>query len=433
VAHLEGLDGVRRVYAFTPLPEGDGRESFLAAGFLESETLAAAQRTFLRSLVLLALLGAGLALLAWHGAGIVVLRPVERMVAAARAVAVGDLRVRAGPPYSRSELGELARAVDEMSDAIRRRRMERDAAETALRDLSARRAAVVEGSPDSIVTLDAEGRILELNSSAERMFGWPRARLLGHDFIETLVPADLREASRRTFRAVVAGGDAPWVGRPAETRGLRADGGEFPVEFAMTRIPLERGGPLFSLYVRDVTARRRYEQALRSLSLVDDLTGLYNRRGFLAFGQQQLRVADRTGRELTVVFADLDGLKAINDRFGHAEGDQAIVAAANALRATFRRSDVIGRLGGDEFAALALETGPSSLARLELRLAERIAAVNRTGRHPWRLEMSVGRARYDPARPCSMEELIARADEAMYRRKRDRRAVLRVVPRDRSA
>jgi diguanylate cyclase (GGDEF)-like protein len=94
---------------------------------------------------------------------------------------------------------------------------------------------------------------------------------------------------------------------------------------------------------------------------------------------------------------------------------------------------VIGRLGGDEFAALALETGPSSLARLELRLAERIAAVNRTGRHPWRLEMSVGRARYDPARPCSMEELIARADEAMYRRKRDRRAVLRVVPRDRSA
>jgi diguanylate cyclase (GGDEF)-like protein/PAS domain S-box-containing protein len=424
VAHLEGLDGVNRLYAFAPLPGlaggRPGRETFLAAGFFEDQTLAAAQRAFTGSLALLGALGMALALVAWRGASLVVLRPVERMSAAARAVAVGDLRVRAGPPYSRSELGELARAMDEMSDALRRRRLERDVAETALRDLSARRAAVVEGSPDSIITLDPEGRVLEVNSSVERMFGWPRARVLGRDFVETFVPADLREASRSSFASVMAGGDAPWLGRPAETRALRADGSEFPVEFAMTRIALEGGGPLFSLYVRDVSARRRHEEALRSLSLVDDLTGLYNRRGFLAFGQQQLRVADRTGRELTVVYADLDDLKGINDRYGHAEGDRAIVAAANTLRSTFRRSDVIGRLGGDEFAALALETGPSSLARLELRLADRLAAVNRSGRHPWHLEMSVGRARYDPMHPCTMEELIARADEAMYRRKRDR-------------
>uniref|UniRef100_A0A832ML96 Diguanylate cyclase n=1 Tax=Eiseniibacteriota bacterium TaxID=2212470 RepID=A0A832ML96_UNCEI len=424
VAHLAGLDGVRRVHAFAPLGDAGGRETYLIAGFLEDETLAAAQRTFVRSLVLLALFGVALTLVAWHGAAIVVLRPVGRMLAAARAVAVGDLRVRAGPPYSRSELGELARAFDDMSDALRRRRLERDVAETALRDLSARRAAVVEGSPDGIVTLDADGRILEINSSAERMFGWPRSRALGRDFLEVMVPPELREASRRTFRAVVAGGDAPWLGRPAETRARRVDGAEFPVEFAMTRIELERGGPLFSLYVRDITHRRQVEQALRSLSLVDDLTGLYNRRGFLAFGQQQLRVADRTGRELTVVFADLNGLKEINDRFGHAEGDRAIVEAAGALRATFRRSDVIGRLGGDEFAALALETSPSTVARLELRLAERIAALNRVAERPWTLAMSIGRARYDPQHPCSMEELIARADEAMYRRKRDRRAAL---------
>jgi len=163
--------------------------------------------------------------------------------------------------------------------------------------------------------------------------------------------------------------------------------------------------------------RQRLLAEVRSLSLVDDLTGLHNRRGLLPLAGQQLKIADRTRKPQLLFFADVDDLKSINDAFGHQEGDVALQVVADLLRATFRRADILARIGGDEFAALAIDTSEDSGGPLLTRLQETLDHRNR-GNHRYPLSLSVGTALYDPDRPCSLDELLARADEAMYQAKR---------------
>jgi len=161
---------------------------------------------------------------------------------------------------------------------------------------------------------------------------------------------------------------------------------------------------------------------LGSLALRDELTGVYNRRGFLALAERQLKLGHRAGRAILVFFADLDGLKQINDKFGHAEGDLALVRAAQVLEKTFRDSDVIARFGGDEFAVLALEVSGDSEATIRARLEQNLKELN--ARHSlYTLSISLGAARFDPASPRSPEsigQLMIRADEGMYEEKRYR-------------
>ena len=116
--------------------------------------------------------------------------------------------------------------------------------------------------------------------------------------------------------------------------------------------------------VTDITDRKRMEEEILTLSITDQLTGLYNRRGFLSLAEQQLKLSDRNKSGMLLFFADLDLLKWINDTLGHEEGDKALIEAANVFKETFRTSDIIARLGGDEFAVLAIDikgTNPESL------------------------------------------------------------------------
>jgi PleD family two-component response regulator len=114
--------------------------------------------------------------------------------------------------------------------------------------------------------------------------------------------------------------------------------------------------------------RHRMQEQIRSLSLVDELTGLYNRRGFLTLASQQLKLAHRLKKRMLLVFADLDGMKRINDTLGHQEGDKALIEIAKILKETFRESDIIARLGGDEFVVLTLEKSVSSDDAITKRL-----------------------------------------------------------------
>jgi two-component system cell cycle response regulator len=173
--------------------------------------------------------------------------------------------------------------------------------------------------------------------------------------------------------------------------------------------------------VRHAIERHRLLSALRSLSLIDDLTGLYNRRGFADLGEQYLKLARRTARGVTMVFLDLDRFKTINDSLGHHVGDRALMKVADILRATFRRSDIVARLGGDEFAVLALEASGESSELLLDRLRERFQDFNRTSHEPYQLVVSIGMARHDGDARIRLEDLLAEADNAMYEDKRGRR------------
>jgi diguanylate cyclase (GGDEF)-like protein len=166
--------------------------------------------------------------------------------------------------------------------------------------------------------------------------------------------------------------------------------------------------------------RHRMLQLLRDLSLTDELTGLHNRRGFLALAGQHLKLANRMRQGCVLVFADLDGLKQINDRFGHPEGDAALRHLADALRATTRESSIVARVGGDEFAVLMFNAPAGSDRLLIDRITRRLETAHRRDRPLYPLSVSMGAVAYDPEQPCSIDELLARADRRMYAKKAER-------------
>jgi diguanylate cyclase (GGDEF)-like protein len=155
------------------------------------------------------------------------------------------------------------------------------------------------------------------------------------------------------------------------------------------------------------------DREIRSLAVTDELTGLYNRRGFLASGTHQLKLAHRHTENVLLLFCDVDNLKEINDSFGHHEGDLALVRAADALEETFRDSDILARLGGDEFAVLASDASIPSRQAIVPRIEKSLEKGNAEETR-YKLSFSIGVARFDPQTPVSLGELMARADQDMY-------------------
>lgn len=296
-------------------------------------------------------------------------------------------------------------------------------AERALAQSEARFRAAVDGGFDAFYILRAvradDGAVadfefVELNARAEALLGLTRAEVLGQHLCE-LLPRNRESGFFDSYVSVMR------TGRAVEEELELPDGASSSAWIRQIVVPLEDGVAIAS---RDVTERRRTEEALRTLSLVDDLTGLYNRRGFLTLAQQQLKLARRSHRELLLLFIDMDDFKAINDTFGHSDGDLALTRAAAILRKTFRDSDILARMGGDEFVVLAADSPrtarDSVIARLRAELRER----NERDGFPYALSFSIGVAHFDPMRPPSIEALLATADAMLYEQKRRRRGEL---------
>jgi len=172
---------------------------------------------------------------------------------------------------------------------------------------------------------------------------------------------------------------------------------------------------------------------VQALALTDDLTTLYNRRGFFTLAAQQMKVATRTKHALSLIFIDLDGLKGINDRWGHQAGSQAIITAAHILTATFRDSDIIARFGGDEFVVLAMDSDVQDQDTVLRRLEAQRARHSELTNAPYQLSMSIGVAHCTVEQPCSLDELLAQADAQMYAHKQTKqttRAVGSAAVRD---
>jgi diguanylate cyclase (GGDEF)-like protein len=159
------------------------------------------------------------------------------------------------------------------------------------------------------------------------------------------------------------------------------------------------------------------DRELRYLALTDDLTCLYNRRGFFAAATQQLKMAQRNAQGLLLLFCDVNNLKKINDNHGHREGDLALIRVADALEQSFRGSDILSRLGGDEFVVLASETTVQTQEVILRRLQKNLRKAS-AGESRYELSLCVGVARFDPKHPITLGELMVQADKAMYEKKR---------------
>jgi len=176
---------------------------------------------------------------------------------------------------------------------------------------------------------------------------------------------------------------------------------------------------------RSEQERERLVAELQSLSIKDELTGLYNRRGIFSMITQQYSTAKRIQQTLMLIFIDLDGMKQINDLYGHQEGDNALKDTANILKSAFREADIIGRIGGDEFAVFGMVTEDKALdiitSRINEKLEYHIGTYAAHSARPYKLSMSYGVAFADPEQTFSFDSMVSEADRNMYLKKQKKR------------
>lgn len=300
-------------------------------------------------------------------------------------------------------------AHEAIVDITRQRREAED-----LRASEERHRFLTEYSSDMISVASWEGRHLYVSPASAALLGYEPNELVGSTIFDMVHEAD-RAAVRRTHLLVLEKVGAAMIAY----RIKRKDNRYIWFESTIREVPRSgRDTPRELVVVsRDITERKLQEERLRDMAILDELTGLYNRRGFMALATQHLKQAKRAKRRALLLFADLNGLKRINDTHGHADGDRAIITAAEVLNRTFRDSDVVARIGGDEFAILAIEADTESVDAIKLRLQSALDAANR-GNKAYEVSVSVGIVPYDPETHSSVEELMEVADRDMYTNKR---------------
>lgn len=342
------------------------------------------------------------------------------------------------------EVGQLAQSYSAMTlrlrqafDSIKRSNEELEQrVEERTRDLmkanlrievdNAHLAAVMDNMAEGIVTLDCEGRIESLNCAAERLFGHPPEDLVGKNGDSLIVDssrARYREQVARDLMADATTSGGRWVW---ELIGQHRDGGQFPAEFVVSAMG---AGPErhFICLVRDITARKMELNDLQFVANHDALTGLYNRRYFVNELERWLAL-ERRGRHpvSALMFIDLDRFKAINDRFGHAAGDEVLIQVSRILHGRARESDIVARMGGDEFAMLLHDVKPEFALQVAEAFRERVNQYRYVnGSETADVGCSIGVTMLDK-NVGTLAEVIAQADQACYESKHAGRDTVRL-------
>jgi diguanylate cyclase (GGDEF)-like protein/PAS domain S-box-containing protein len=275
-------------------------------------------------------------------------------------------------------------------------------------------AALFENAPEAIALLDETDRIIRVNAQFSGMFGYTEDEAVGKNINDLIVPRQLVEDAEQLTAKVAAGDNAR-----SESLRRHKDGHTIWVAIAATPFRVGDEPPRVYAMYHDISARKRAEEELRALVLVDELTGLPNRRAFTTLSEQALKLAMRMERDVLVIFVDVDHLKHINDNWGHLAGDRALIDTARVLRESCREADIVARLGGDEFVALMSVDSDQTGEIIANRIHSRVDAHNSETDHGYTLSLSVGATRSRPE-GATLAELLAQADAALYEQKRGR-------------
>jgi diguanylate cyclase (GGDEF)-like protein/PAS domain S-box-containing protein len=291
-------------------------------------------------------------------------------------------------------------------------RGERDRAEKELRHSKAHYRALVENSAYGMCRCSKDGRFLDVNQVLVTMLGYEsREELKSANLASDIIQNPIKRAQLL--------GRSPQTGRvePVETEWKRKDGTTLRVRLSGRKVRGEKGAlDGYGIIVEDVTDQRALEDQLRKRAASDGLTGLANYRQLVDVLDSEIMRSKRTGREFTLLFLDLDGLKQINDCYGHQTGSRALCRLANVLRLCCRSIDTAARYGGDEFALVLPETAAGPAMLVARRICELFAD---DGEEP-RLTVSFGIASY-PKDAETIGPLLYAADKALYSMKSQRR------------
>lgn len=283
----------------------------------------------------------------------------------------------------------------------------------ALREREERLQGVLASVAEGIVTINDSGRVESANPAAERMFGFTRGQLAGHDMVD-LLPENQRERHNRFFDAYMAGLFPTLMGRQVEGLGLRRNGSMFPMEISVSELRHGRHR-LFTAILRDISDRKEAEDRIRRLAHHDTLTGLPNRNLLNDRMNHALARIKRHGGHMAVLYVDLDKFKPVNDSLGHEAGDFVLQEVARKLAQCVRSSDTVSRVGGDEFVVVVEEiTKPGEAALVAKKILDAMDTPTIYQGHACHVGASIGIALF-PQDGTSIEEVNKAADLAMYR------------------
>ena len=283
--------------------------------------------------------------------------------------------------------------------------------------------------------LDAEGAMLVVNQSALAWVRSSREAVVGLKVWDTPWWINACDAVLERLKAAVdSAGKGEFIRYDVTLPSI--DGLEHTFDFSLMPIADDTGQVVMLVAEgRNITEKKQLEQELREtnlklqlaqeqarqLAITDELTGLYNRRGFYIMAEQQKQIALRSSARGLLMFVDVDDLKRVNDEYGHDVGDELIIGAARVLTRTFRTGDLVSRFGGDEFAVLALLSTGDSTATFTNRLAFHLDAFNNDTKLRMILQMSLGTREFEWTDNIGFESLVAQADAHMYEQKRKRK------------
>jgi len=299
--------------------------------------------------------------------------------------------------------------------------LEREKTALALTELNTELEQILNSTPDGIRVIDKNFIMKRVNQPFAKLAGKPAKELIG-----TLCYEGFKGHACNTpdcpVQRVLNGEKR--VDTESEIGAL--NGGTIPC--IITAIPYYNpDGELIGVVegFRDISDRKKMENKLKEISITDELTGILNRRGFLSMAEKQLILGERLDKTMYLLYADIDNMKWINDTLGHAIGDQALMEAADLLRDTCRKADMIGigRLGGDEFAILMFSDDITECCDHPVvkRINKNIEERNKKADSRYSLSISIGIVRYDPETYSTVEEFLASGDEAMYICKKERK------------
>jgi diguanylate cyclase (GGDEF)-like protein/PAS domain S-box-containing protein len=275
-------------------------------------------------------------------------------------------------------------------------------------------ASLFESAPEAIAILNEQDAILRINGQFTTLFGFTEEEAVGKNITELIVPLELA-AEGQSLTVKVASGENV----SAESLRRHKDGHTFWVSISATPFRVgDEPAKVYAMY-HDISSRKRAEEEMRALLLVDELTGLPNRRAFITLSEQALKLAMRMERDVLMIFIDVDHLKYVNDTFGHLAGDRALIDTARVLRESCREADIIARLGGDEFVALMTVDSDQTADLVCERIKARVDAHNHEYPRGYPLSLSVGATR-SKAEGTMLGDLLAQADTALYEQKRSR-------------
>lgn len=290
-------------------------------------------------------------------------------------------------------------------------------AENALKESEARYRDLVTHIPAIVCELTPDGVTIFVNPAVTKIIGYLPEELEGKNWWNTFLPREHVPCDNEFYRQFQSGNV---TGR--EIKLISKDGSPRILDWNSTCRYGDDGSVRSIICIGiDITELIQLRDKLQYQSIIDELTGLHNRRGFLTIAPHQMNMANRNKKEMGLVFIDMDGMKWINDTLGHQAGDRALRETADILKETFRGSDMIARMGGDEFAILITETVGISDETIISRLQGHINAHNERENKSCKLSLSVGIVRYDPYQPCTLDELIKKADTSMYKHKQSKK------------